>query len=49
MPNSDTISFAMCSKGSKPVYYAYALHMDQIGIDGIGVDIGIDPLIINRP
>lgn len=48
--NDDTsITFPMCSKNPQPTYYAYALHLDQIGSDKIGVDIGIDPQIINRP
>jgi hypothetical protein len=48
--NDDTsISFPMCSMNAQPTFYAYALHMDQIGSDGIGVDIGIDPQIINHP
>ena len=48
---SDTvISFVMnCTPNQSTVYYAYALHLDQIGSDNIGVDIGIDPLIINHP
>jgi hypothetical protein len=48
--NDDTsISFPMCSMNPQTTFYAYALHMDQIGSDGIGVDIGIDPQIINHP
>jgi tetratricopeptide (TPR) repeat protein len=48
--NDDTsISFPMCSYSSQKTFYAYALHLDQIGSDGVGVDIGIDPQIINHP
>jgi len=44
------ISFVMnCPVNPVPIYYAYALHLDQIGSDKIGVDIGIDPQIINHP
>jgi hypothetical protein len=48
---SDTvISFVInCTPNLSTVYYAYALHLDQIGSDKIGADIGIDPQIINHP
>jgi hypothetical protein len=49
--NDYTISFPMsasCTNSSKDTYYAYALHMDQKGSDGVTVDIGIDPQIINH-
>jgi hypothetical protein len=46
-----TISFDMCATNNtgKDLFYGYALHLDQIGSDGIGIDIGIDPQIINHP
>jgi hypothetical protein len=46
-----TISFDMPATNvtGKDIFYPYALHMDQTGSDGVKVDIGIDPQIINHP
>jgi hypothetical protein len=43
------VSLQMCSNSGATDEYAYEVHMDQVGSDGIGVDIGIDPKIINHP
>ena len=49
--DDNTVSFVMslsCTQNPHDTFYAYALHLDQTGSDGIKVDIGIDPQIINH-
>jgi hypothetical protein len=45
------MSFTMCSNsgGTDDDNYVYEIHMDQVGLDNIGVDVSIDPKIINHP
>jgi hypothetical protein len=43
------VTFDMCSNSGSTDNYSYEVHMDQAGKDGISVDVGIDPQIINHP